>query len=188
MGMKRGRKDGAISGQNLSGQQGKLYWTWVSYKGWKFIAAATEKGLCYVGSPYLREADFADWARKWMPDRLPVQDESECRPYVGQLIEYLDGKRTSFTIPVDVQGTPFQLQVWEALRRIPYGKTVSYSDISGEIGKPSSVRAVGTAIGANPVLMVIPCHRVVAKNGSLAGYRGGLEMKARLLELESRPS
>src|SRR5690606_30640320 len=92
--------------------------------------------------------------------------------------------RTSFTMPMDPRGTPFQLKVWEALGRIPYGETRSYTDISEQIGKPSAVRAVGTAIGANPLLIAVPCHRVVAKDGSLTGYRGGLEMKAKLLQFE----
>ena len=85
---------------------------------------------------------------------------------------------------MDLHGTPFQMAVWEALRKIPFGVTVSYTDIAERIGKPSSVRAVGTAIGANPVLITVPCHRVIAKSGKLTGYRGGLDMKEQLLGLE----
>ena len=87
-------------------------------------------------------------------------------------------------MPIDLHGTPFQQIVWKALQEIPYGQTVSYSDIAERIEKPNAVRAVGTAIGANPVLIIVPCHRVIAKSGKLGGFRAGLEMKEQLLELE----
>ena len=85
---------------------------------------------------------------------------------------------------MDLHGTPFQQSVWKALQEIPYGQTVSYSDIAERIEKPNAVRAVGTAIGANPVLIIVPCHRVIAKSGKLSGFRAGLEMKEQLLGLE----
>jgi methylated-DNA-[protein]-cysteine S-methyltransferase len=100
------------------------------------------------------------------------------------LTQYLQGKRKDFSLPFDYHGTTFQLAVWNALCKIPYGKTQSYSDFANYIQKPVSVRAVGTAIGANPILISVPCHRVIGKNGSLTGYRGGLEMKTKLLQLE----
>ena len=101
-----------------------------------------------------------------------------------QLGEYLDGKRKSFGIPLDLKGTSFQESVWKELQNIPYGGVVSYSDIANKIGRPKAVRAVGAANGANPVMIVVPCHRVVAKSGQLTGFRGGLEMKKALLALE----
>lgn len=97
--------------------------------------------------------------------------------YAEQLQAYLNGKRTHFSFPVDLAGTPFQLAVWKALSEIPYGSTCSYSDIAEHIEKQAAVRAVGAAIGANPLLMVVPCHRVIGKSGQLTGYRGGLDMK-----------
>lgn len=151
---------------------------------WKLTIAATEKGLCFCDSTNVHDEELAQWGNRWNPDSQLIKDEAACKPYVNQLIEYFQGKRTSFSIPIDLRGTPFQLEVWEALLRIPYGQTRSYSDISSQIGKPSAVRAVGAAIGRNPLLVAVPCHRVIAKKGSLTGYRGGLEMKARLLELE----
>jgi methylated-DNA-[protein]-cysteine S-methyltransferase len=163
-----------------------VYWTRVACEGWNFPIAATDEGLCYVGSTGTSDEELTEWAGKRLPDRLLTEDDGRCQPYVRQLAEYLQGSRTSFTIPMDARGTPFQLEVWEALSRIPYGRTRSYADIATEIGKPRSARAVGAAIGANPILIAIPCHRVIAKNGSLAGYRGGLEMKAKLLQLEAR--
>ncbi len=105
-------------------------------------------------------------------------------PYARELTDYLEGRRSSFTVPHDLKGTAFQRAVWEALGRIPYGQTVTYSDIAQEVGRPAAVRAVGAAIGANPVMIVVPCHRVIGKNGALTGFRGGLGMKTRLLELE----
>ena len=100
-------------------------------------------------------------------------------------MEFLDGQRKEFTAATALHGTPFQQSVWQALLEIPFGETVSYSTIAERIGNPKAVRAVGTAIGANPMLIIVPCHRVIGKNGSLTGFRGGLEMKAHLLNLES---
>lgn len=89
-------------------------------------------------------------------------------------------------MPLDLTGTIFQEAVWTALKNIPFGETKTYTDIAKNIGRPNSVRAVGAAIGANPLLMVVPCHRVVSKSGGMAGYRGGVPMKKALLELENK--
>ncbi|MDE2419077.1 MAG: methylated-DNA--[protein]-cysteine S-methyltransferase [Burkholderiales bacterium] len=103
-----------------------------------------------------------------------------------QLQEYFAGKRTTFDLLLDLSGgTVFQQQVWRALLDIPSGSTVSYGAISQRIGKPSAVRAVGAAVGRNPLSIVVPCHRVVGANGALTGYAGGLERKIALLQLES---
>lgn len=101
-----------------------------------------------------------------------------------QLEEYFQGIRTAFDLPLHLHGTPFQISVWEALRRIPYGETRSYRDIAEEIGNPNSYRAVGLANNKNPISVVIPCHRVIGANGDMIGYGGGLNKKRRLLELE----
>lgn len=103
---------------------------------------------------------------------------------VQQLEDYFAGRLRSFDVPLDVDGTPFQRRVWKELLRIPFGKTVSYRDIARRIGKPAAVRAVGGANGRNPVCIIVPCHRVVAADGGIGGYSGGLEMKRRLLALE----
>ncbi len=104
---------------------------------------------------------------------------------VRQLEEYFSGKRREFDVPLDLRGTPFQLRVWEELRRISYGSTISYGELARRIGSPASVRAVGAANGRNPVSIIVPCHRVIGSNGSLTGYGGGLERKKVLLELEA---
>jgi O-6-methylguanine DNA methyltransferase len=105
-------------------------------------------------------------------------------PYVSELKEYFAGKRRQFTFPLDLRGTDFQLACWRALLAIPYGETRSYADIARAVGKPNAFRAVGMANNRNPVAIVVPCHRVIASDGGLCGYGGGLDVKRKLLELE----
>ncbi|MNI14577.1 Methylated-DNA--protein-cysteine methyltransferase, inducible [compost metagenome] len=162
----------------------QIYWTRFTNDNWNLFMAATSQGLCYVGSDHRPYEEMADWISRRFPGRMLIQNDDKMQPYVSELSEYLQGERKQFAAPCDFNGTPFQVAVWNALCEIPYGETRSYSDIALHIQKPASVRAVGTAIGANPVLISIPCHRVIGKNGSLTGYRGGLEMKTRLLDLE----
>ncbi len=103
---------------------------------------------------------------------------------VIELKEYFDGKRQKFTVPLEVVGTPFQKKVWHALGQIPYGRTSSYKDVAGRIRHAKAMRAVGTANGCNPHAIIVPCHRVIAHDGTLGGYAGGLKIKSRLLALE----
>lgn len=103
-----------------------------------------------------------------------------------ELEQYFQKKRASFSIPLRINGTPFQMRVWEALQTIPYGQTVSYGDIAKQIGCPKAVRAVGNAVGSNPITIVIPCHRVIRTGGGLGGYAWGIERKKWLLEHETR--
>ena len=102
----------------------------------------------------------------------------------GQLEEYFSGKRKVFDLPFKMNGTAFQMKVWQELLKIPYGDTVSYSEIAERIGCPEGARAVGGAVHNNQLWIIVPCHRVVGKNGKLTGYAGGTEMKKTLLELE----
>jgi methylated-DNA-[protein]-cysteine S-methyltransferase len=103
-----------------------------------------------------------------------------------QLHDYFTGKRKSFDFPLAPKGTPFQLDVWNALLEVPYGDTVTYAELARRIGRPNAVRAVGAANGANPIPVIIPCHRVIGSNGTLTGYGGGIERKQWLLALEGR--
>ncbi len=103
-----------------------------------------------------------------------------------QFAEYFSGKRQEFDLPYFATGTPFQLMVWEELLKIPYGETRSYRELAEAIGKPKAARAVGNALNANPVAIIIPCHRVIASGGKLGGFGGGTELKRQLLELEKR--
>lgn len=102
-----------------------------------------------------------------------------------QLREYFAGHRTGFELPLATQGTAFQLRVWAELRRIPYGQTISYGELARRLGQPRAARAVGAANGANPIPIIVPCHRVIGASGKLTGFGGGLATKAELLALES---
>ena len=104
----------------------------------------------------------------------------------AQLQEYFAGTRKTFTVPVDLRGTPFQVSVWRELARIPYGHTATYQDLARAIGNEKAVRAVGMACNRNPLWIVVPCHRVIGTNRKLTGYAGGLSMKDALLKLESQ--
>jgi O-6-methylguanine DNA methyltransferase len=112
------------------------------------------------------------------------ESASELRPYTRELEEYFAGQRREFTFPLDLRGTEFQLACWRALLKIPYGETRTYADIARAVGRRQGFRAVGMANNRNPVAIVVPCHRVIASDGTLCGYGGGLDVKRKLLELE----
>ena len=105
-----------------------------------------------------------------------------------QLDEYLAGNRKIFNIPIGLGGTEFQQKVWMAVNEIPFGQTATYMKISQKLGNPAAIRAVGAAIGANPILIILPCHRIIGTNGQLTGYAGGLDRKRSLLDLEGHAS
>ncbi|TQR14219.1 methylated-DNA--[protein]-cysteine S-methyltransferase [Psychrobacillus soli] len=161
-----------------------VYWMLWNHGQWNMYIAATLEGLCYIGSQNASFEELTAWVKKRLPNYDMLENEEVLQLYAVELIDYIEGFRKEFTLSLDLHGTPFQQSVWKALQDIPYGQTVSYTDIAERIQKPQSVRAVGTAIGANPVLIAVPCHRVIAKSGKLTGYRGGLEMKEQLLRLE----
>jgi methylated-DNA-[protein]-cysteine S-methyltransferase len=119
----------------------------------------------------------------WTRSSLGVVEEA-----ARQLREYFDGRRTSFHLPLDPEGTAFQRRVWRALEHIPYGTTISYGELARRIGNPAASRAVGAANGRNPIPIVIPCHRVIGADGKLTGFGGGLPLKEALLALEARVS
>ncbi|MDE3735489.1 methylated-DNA--[protein]-cysteine S-methyltransferase [Pseudomonas resinovorans] len=127
---------------------------------------------------------YMDNTERWQPNTgwVPAgrQLDEPCR----QLDLYFEGRLKRFDLRLAPRGTPFQQRVWQALLDIPYGRTTSYSELAERIGNPKSVRAVGTANGANPISIIIPCHRVIGRDGSLTGYAGGLPRKALLLKLE----
>ncbi len=152
--------------------------------------ASTERGLGYVELPRASGRGLAGWLRRCVPGASCTEAYAPNRAAVAQILEYLEGKRVEFDLPLDLRGTDFQLQVWAALREIPYGETRTYREIARAVGRPAAVRAVGAANGANPLSLVVPCHRVVAAGGKLGGYGGGLELKARLIAMEqaSRPA
>ena len=111
-------------------------------------------------------------------------DDALLRRAAEQLLAYFAGESSGFDVPLDLHGTAFQRRVWAALRQIPTGRTLTYGEIARSIGSPSAVRAVGGAVGRNPLSVIVPCHRVVGTDGSMTGYAGGVERKRALLELE----
>ena len=159
-----------------------LYYTSFNSPIGKIHLAATEKGLCEVGISE-REKRFVKSLQKTYKIK-PVKDDAAFKELVKLLKRYFNGERIKIDIPFDFQGTDFEKKVWKALLKIPYGKTKTYGEIAREIGLPNGARAVGNACGKNPIPIIIPCHRVVASNGGLGGYTGGIGIKKKLLKIE----
>jgi len=149
----------------------------------KLLVAATEKGVCAVAFGETTQQLKEDLAREFPAAEIQL-GEDYLQHYVRAIVEYLDGQRRTLELPLDLQATAFQLQVWTELRRIPYGETRSYKEIAERIGNAKAVRAVARACATNPVALVNPCHRVVGANGNLSGYRWGVDRKKMLLEKE----
>lgn len=149
------------------------------------LVAATEKGICKIGFGD-DAAMLADDLRSELANADLLEDTEHLAPFIAQIDAYLRGTRQDFDLPLDIAATAFRQRVWDALRRIPYGETRSYSQIAETVGAPRAVRAVASACATNPVALAIPCHRVVAKGGALAGYRWGLPRKAALLDNEAQ--
>lgn len=130
------------------------------------------------------------WFLRGRKNEAPLEDWKEDPAFfvevVRQLQEYFTGSLREFEIPLFMQGTDFQKTVWKNLQKIPYGETITYSELANRIGDPKAVRAVGAANGQNPLPIIVPCHRVIGSNGNLTGFGGGLENKRKLLDLESR--
>lgn len=165
--------------------QKTIYWTKSSFNDWNLILAATEEALCHVGNFHEESlANLEKWGKKHFKSIKLVENEQKLVKYIAELKEYCSGERTNFTIPIKYYGTDFQKSVWDTLVTIPYGETWTYSDIAQAINRPKAVRAVGGAIGANQLLIIVPCHRVIGKDGSLTGFSSGLDIKKRLLKLE----
>lgn len=154
---------------------------------------AGDLGICAAGSLYaagfgseVRSDDLRRLARYGVPapqpGELPVLEDAAV-----QLQAYFAGQRREFTLPLDLRGTPFQRAVWQALLQLPYGATTTYGEIARQLGKPGGAQSVGQAVGQNPIAVIVPCHRVIGRDGSLTGYAGGLERKQALLALE-RPA
>lgn len=148
------------------------------------LTLATRNGrvcLLHFGAD---DASVRATLQRWYPTE-PVQDRSGPGVVADTLGRYFDGDLEAIdTIPVEMNGTPFQKRVWDALRQVPAGKTATYAEIAVLIGSPAAVRAVGAANGANPVAVIVPCHRIIGSNGTLTGYNGGLPRKEWLLRHE----
>jgi methylated-DNA-[protein]-cysteine S-methyltransferase len=169
----------------MNNKSQNVYWSTIEYNNWKFHLAATDSGLCCLMLPNQSFDALTHWVDQHIPRACMHQDQEALDSYQKQILEYLQGQRKAFTFPLDLRGTAFQTAVWQALTLIPYGETRSYSEIAMSVQRPKAVRAVGAANGSNPIPIVVPCHRVIGKNGNLTGYGGGLDMKTELLHLEA---
>ncbi len=148
------------------------------------LVAASERGVCAI-----LIGDDPDALARDLQDRFPrahlIGGDSHFEQLVAKVVGFVEAPALGLDLPLDVRGTAFQQRVWQALREIPAGRTVSYSEIANRIGAPKAVRAVGAAVGANPLAVAIPCHRVIRNDGSLCGYRWGVERKRALIEREA---
>jgi AraC family transcriptional regulator of adaptative response/methylated-DNA-[protein]-cysteine methyltransferase len=151
----------------------------------RVLLAATNKGICAVS---LGDAagELEAWLREEFPAATVVRADAELRRWLQALLDHLAGDLPHPALPLDVRGTAFQRRVWEELRKIPLGATRTYAEVAAALGRPHSVRAVARACATNPVSVLTPCHRVIGADGSLRGYRWGIERKKKLLERERR--
>jgi methylated-DNA-[protein]-cysteine S-methyltransferase len=146
--------------------------------------ASTERGVCKVCLPRQTKRDFLRWLREHFGDNEVIDNKSRNKEAIDQLVRYFNGRLAKFTVPVDPLGTPFQLRVWKELVKIPYGTTITYKQLARRLGTSKGFQAIGRANAANPVPIVVPCHRVVGTDGSLVGYSSGIKTKEFLLKLE----
>lgn len=149
-----------------------------------FGAVFTERGLSCLSFPGDGPETCEGWVRRQMPRASVIGEHPALEALSAQLTAYFEGTLREFSVPLDLRGTPFQLDVWQALQEIPYSQVRSYGDIARAIGRANAVRAVGMANHDNPVPIIVPCHRVIGSNRQLTGYGGGLDLKERLLRLE----
>lgn len=161
-----------------------MYYCAINFNDKEYLIAATDKGLAFVGSPNVGLVELVVWIEKFKKGTLLEESDEIMLPYRTALEEYFQGKRQQFDFPLDIQGTNFQESVWRELLTIPYGEVRTYSEVAEAIGNPKAVRAVASAVAQNPAIIVVPCHRVIRKDGMLSGFRGGPEMKKELLEIE----
>lgn len=140
------------------------------------LLAASEKGLTFLS--FRPQEILASKKFSFM------RDSATLAPYIANIREFLAGKRRDFDFPLDLRGTDFQLRCWNQLLKIPYGEAITYAQLAQRVGSPNGFRAVGHANGQNPIAIIVPCHRVIASDGTLGGYGGGLPMKQWLLDLE----
>jgi methylated-DNA-[protein]-cysteine S-methyltransferase len=154
-----------------------VYYTWFDSPVGTLLLAGSSAGLKLVSFGAGSRARSVD--PDWQVDNAAFVE------VVDQLQSYFAGERKNFALDLVLEGTDFQKKVWTALQEIPYGETISYKKLAEAVGRPKAVRAVGAANGANPIPIIIPCHRVIGNDGSLTGFGGGLPLKKQLLELES---
>ncbi|TSJ65980.1 methylated-DNA--[protein]-cysteine S-methyltransferase [Allobacillus salarius] len=153
----------------------------------KLVVGGKENTLYFIehGSIEEKRSWMKQWINKNLPNTTLHTDNRAFQHAIDELNQYFYHQNQVFTTPIKLFGTPFQTQVWNTLRSIPYGQTVTYKDIAQKIDNPKAVRAVGGAINKNPLSIIVPCHRVIGSNKKLIGYRGGLDRKEKLLVIEN---
>ena len=154
-----------------------MYYTKIPSPLGPLLLVANDHGLRFVS--------FAARRRAIVPQPDWTQGEAPFRETILQLHAYFRGKLKEFDLPLAMEGSAFQLRVWESLRAVPFGKTISYGELAERIGQPKAARAVGLANSSNPIPIIVPCHRVIGSNGNLTGYGGGISIKEKLLSFES---
>ena len=164
--------------------QRAIYYTQLNSPWGPLFLAGTEKGIC--SCQFLHGKDISSLISRLRekPEHVVLENAQPLVPAINALEKYFSGKTEPLSHALDLQGTPFQLTVWSALREIPPGEVATYGEIAGKIGKPRAARAVGQVCGSNKVVLFVPCHRVVAAQGKLGGFGGGLSLKKALLHHE----
>ena len=149
-----------------------------------YQAACTSAGIGRLSFPTDDPAECMAWARRWAPDAQICASGPLLKELAAQLSAYFAGRLRAFDLPLDLRGTPFQVRVWREVLAVGFGEVRTYGQIAAAVGQPQAFRAVGAANGANPLPILVPCHRLIGSNGSLIKYGGGLDIKRRLLKLE----
>jgi len=183
---RRQRTDGMKGGSGEADDQKltKVYCTSFDSRIGRIYVASTDRGVCKVSVPREARRDFFDWLKQRFDVDAITDNRARNKEVIDQLGRYFNGTLAKFTCPVDLIGTPFQIRVWKELLKIPYGTTITYRYLAKRVCAPSASQAVGRANGANPLPIIVPCHRVLGSDGSLVGYSCGIKTKEFLLRLE----
>ncbi|HZY11042.1 MAG TPA: methylated-DNA--[protein]-cysteine S-methyltransferase [Bacteroidota bacterium] len=162
----------------------KVYCTSFDSRIGRIYIASTENGVCKISVPRESRKDFFNWLAQHFDSESVRDNRYRNKDIIDQFTRYFNGKLAKFTCPIDLFGTPFQIRVWKELMRIPYGTTITYKTLAKRVSAPKAFQAVGRANSANPLPIIIPCHRVLGSNGTLVGYSCGIKTKEFLLRLE----
>ncbi len=181
----RGESSGGEYGTNGDGKLvAKVYCTSFDSRIGRIYIASTERGVCKISVPKENRKDFIEWLKDHFDVDGITDNRNRNKDAIDQLARYFNGKLAKFTVPTDLIGTPFQIRVWKELLKIPYGTTITYKHLARRVFASNATQAVGRANGANPLPIIIPCHRVLGSNGALVGYSCGVKTKEFLLRLE----
>lgn len=170
---------------NRTDRPNQIYYISLDTRLGSVLVAATENGICAVSIGDVSSTLVSHLA-DWFPDSILTPDGEPLREWSQAIIRYFDGEGLHPDVPVDLYGTEYQIRVWQQLQQIPYGNTITYGELADRMGSLSAVRAVAGACARNKVGIVIPCHRLIRSDGSMGGYRWGVERKRKLLEMEKK--